>query len=214
MAFHDGLLTAVVAGGFSAYGASKQNEEARHRAIEQMKFQKTMSNTAYQRAMKDMKLAGLNPILAYKQGGASAPSGAMAPTVDEVGPAVTSSMAARRQVADLKAIKATIRNTEINTTNTAMTTNKTKTDINKSHADTKVAIATDRNLNLERMILVEKNLQAQAQTSAVSAKATMEKQEYDMTSKFLSTKAGQAAWYADKVGRAVNPFSSAVRNVR
>lgn len=49
---------------------------SRQEAQTQMAFQEKMSNTAYQRAMNDMREAGLNPMLAFQQGGANAPMGA------------------------------------------------------------------------------------------------------------------------------------------
>ena len=64
-------------------GAEAQNEAQIAQAKAQMKFQEKMSNTAYRRAMKDMKKAGLNPILAGRLGGASSPAGAQANIVNE-----------------------------------------------------------------------------------------------------------------------------------
>lgn len=44
-------------------------------AEKQRQWQEHMSNTSYQRAMEDMRKAGLNPMLAFMQGGASTPVG-------------------------------------------------------------------------------------------------------------------------------------------
>lgn len=44
-------------------------------ALANREWQEHMSNTAYQRAVEDMKKAGINPILAFANGGASTPGG-------------------------------------------------------------------------------------------------------------------------------------------
>lgn len=72
--------------GQSAQDANQANADAARIAFErsqqsadrQMAFQERMANSAYQRGMDDMKKAGLNPMLAFSQGGASAPSGSSA----------------------------------------------------------------------------------------------------------------------------------------
>lgn len=54
------------------------NEFNAEQAQIQRDWEERMSNTAIQRAVNDMKVAGINPVLAVSHGGASTPSGGSA----------------------------------------------------------------------------------------------------------------------------------------
>lgn len=77
-----GLVGGLLDSANDANQGRKAQDEANRQnmalAQKQMDFQKEMSSTSYQRAVVDMKAAGLNPMLAYAQGGASTPSGTAA----------------------------------------------------------------------------------------------------------------------------------------
>lgn len=86
------FLGSLIGGALSLFGGKQRNSAQQSSADKQMEFQKEMSDTAYQRGMKDMKAAGLNPILAGKLGGASTPQGAQAQLHDAFTPAVNTAM--------------------------------------------------------------------------------------------------------------------------
>lgn len=96
-----GIIPGLIAGAAGLLGGVEANQASERVAREQMDFQERMSNTAYQRATADMRMAGINPALAYMQGGASSPSGAMATQNDVISPAVSSAMGAARLKKDM-----------------------------------------------------------------------------------------------------------------
>lgn len=69
--------TGASASAFSHQMMMEANEFNAEQARLNREWQERMSNTAYQRAMKDLRKAGLNPILAYTSG-ASTPTGSYA----------------------------------------------------------------------------------------------------------------------------------------
>lgn len=92
-----GPLGAVAGGaaGFAGYESNRRataeaNQQASAEADKNRGFQASMSNTAHQREVADLKAAGLNPTLSGDGGqGSSSPAGGMAPVAAAAPPNIT-----------------------------------------------------------------------------------------------------------------------------
>jgi len=112
-----GAIAAPLIGGiFSAFGQAAANTEAKEASQRQMDFQKETLRSQYQWGMEDMRKAGLNPLLAYKQGGAGSASGSDytpgnvgAAAVSGASTAQSSALATRAQETQLENIAADTR---------------------------------------------------------------------------------------------------------
>lgn len=207
-----GAIAAPLIGGiFSAKGQAQANQDTQASTQVQMDFQKEMRATQYQTAMADMRAAGLNPMLAYQQGGAGNLSGSsytaqneLEPIGDAMETSTNTAMTMRRQNADLEAIEKSNRAIEAG--------------IVKTRQDTRTSSSTERlNEQQKRRSQAETNL-----TDQIGARARLDYRfrEMDMNSaKAAQTQArtdetinksqyGRILRWIDRAGRAINPFST------
>jgi hypothetical protein len=144
------LAGATISGGLGYFGTQQTNQANAAQAQLNRDFQAGQTGTAYQRAVADMKAAGLSPMLAYSQGGASSASGATAVMQDKLGSLSTGAKQGLMLKQQLDAARLDNANRLATNDLTAQNTRTAAELQNKYQADIRVANAQEKAFNAKQ----------------------------------------------------------------